>query len=169
MLKNNQKVVDGGQNLWYYNNAKKKGGIALMSARCYKHQLDAKNRMRIPAKFREELGDDYTVAVGTGGCLTVYTSAQMKELKEKLKNVRMFDEKAMKPARILLATSWDAEEDKQGRILIPENLRKYAKINKDVIVLKSVDCIEIWAEEVWNEYCGEIDFSALADSLGNLG
>ena len=90
----------------------------------YAHQLDAKNRMRIPAKLRDELGPNYSVTVGSGGCLYVYTKEQMKEVKDSLKNINAFREKQLKAARFVLYNTWEAEEDKQGRILLPENLKR---------------------------------------------
>lgn len=139
-----------------------------MSGKNYTHQLDAKNRMRIPAKLREELGDGYTVTVGTGGCLYVYTAEQMKEVKESLKKINPFKEKQLQVARYILYNSWEAEEDKQGRILLPENLRKYAKIDKNVVVFKGPNCVEIWSEEVWNDYFSNVDFGELADAFESL-
>ncbi len=139
-----------------------------MSGKNYAHQLDAKNRMRIPAKLREELGSDYSITVGTGGCLYVYTAEQMKEVKATLNNINAFREKQLKAARFILYNTWEAEEDKQGRILIPENLRKFAKIEKNVIVFKGPNCVEIWSEEVWNEYFNDVNFEELADALDML-
>lgn len=139
-----------------------------MSGKNYSHQLDAKNRMRIPAKLREELGEGYTITVGTGGCLYVYTKAQMKEVKDSLKKINPYNDKQLKVARFILSNSWDAEEDKQGRILIPDNLRKYAKIEKNVIVFKGPNCVEIWSEEVWNNYFNDVNFSELADAFESL-
>lgn len=139
-----------------------------MSGKNYSHQLDAKNRMRIPAKLREELGENYSITVGTGGCLYVYTEEQMKEVKAKLKKVNAYREKQLKTARFILYNTWDAEEDKQGRILLPENLREYAKIEKNVKVFKGPKCIEIWSEEVWEDYFGDISFEDLADALDDL-
>lgn len=139
-----------------------------MSSKNYTHQLDAKNRMRIPAKLREELGDGYTVTVGTGGCLYVYTAEQMKSVKAALKKINPFKEKQLQVARYILYNSWEAEEDKQGRILLPENLRKYAKIEKNVVVFKGPNCVEIWSEEVWNDYFNNVDFGELADAFGSL-
>lgn len=132
------------------------------------HQLDAKNRMRIPAKLREELNGNYTITVGSGKCLYVYSEKQMAEARATLQNINPYREKQLKAARFVLYNSWDAEEDKQGRILIPENLRKYAKIEKNVIVFKGPNCIEIWSEEVWNEYFNDVDFGDLADALDEL-
>ncbi len=139
-----------------------------MSGKNYSHQLDAKNRMRIPAKLREELGENYSITVGTGGCLYVYTEAQMKEVRTTLTNVSAYRDKQLKAARFVLYNTWDAEEDKQGRILLPENLRKWAKIQKNVIVFKGPNCIEIWSEEVWNDYFNDVNFDELADALEQL-
>ena len=139
-----------------------------MSSKNYSHQLDAKNRMRIPAKLREELGDNYCITVGTGGCLYVYTEEQMKEVKATLKNINVYREKQLKAARFILYNTWEAEEDKQGRILLPENLRKFAKIEKNVKVFKGPNCIEIWSEEVWDEYFNDVNFEELADALDCL-
>lgn len=139
-----------------------------MSGKLYEHQLDAKNRMRIPAKFREELGNGYSVTLGTDGCLFVYSAEQMKEVKDSLKNLNPYRSAPLKAARYILANTWEAEEDKQGRILIPENLRKYAKINKNVLVFKGPVCIEIWAEEVYNDYFSDVSFDDLADAVEAL-
>ncbi len=133
----------------------------------YSHQLDAKNRMRIPAKLRESLGSNYSIMAGSGGCLYVYTEEQTKKVKERLTKINPFNEKQLKAARYILGHSWDAEEDKQGRILIPENIRKHANIVKNVIVFNGPNCIEIWAEEVWNEYFEDVDFGSLADVFGD--
>ena len=90
-----------------------------MSGKNYMHQLDAKNRMRIPAKLREKLGEGYAITVGTGSCLYVYTAEQLSEVKAKLKNVNPYREKQLKAARFILYNTWEAEEDKQGIILLP--------------------------------------------------
>ena len=124
--------------------------------------------MRIPAKLREELGENYSITVGTGGCLYVYSESQMQEVRATLTKVSAYREKQLKAARFVLYNTWDAEEDKQGRILLPENLRKWAKIQKNVIVFKGPNCIEIWSEEVWNDYFNDVNFDELADALEEL-
>ena len=139
-----------------------------MSGKNYSHQLDAKNRMRIPAKLREELGENYSITVGSGNCLYVYNKEQMETVKATLKNVSPYREKQLKAARFILYNTWQAEEDKQGRILLPENLRKYAKIEKNIIVFKGPNCIEIWSEEVWNDYFSDVNFEDLADAIEAL-
>ena len=133
-----------------------------MNGKSYSHQLDAKNRMRIPAKLRDELGPNYSVTVGTGGCLFVYTEEQTNALRKKLSAVNAFEPKQLKASRFILYNTWQAVEDKQGRILLPENLRSYAKLDKNVITVQGPRCVEIWSEEVWNEYFNSVDLADLS-------
>ena len=139
-----------------------------MSGKNYAHQLDAKNRMRIPAKLREGLGENYCITVGSGGCLYDYTAEQMQQVKDSLKNLNRYRENQLKAARFILYNTWEAEEDKKCRILLTENLRKYAKIEKNVVVFNGPNCIEIWSEEVWNEYFNDVGFEDLADAIESL-
>ncbi len=139
-----------------------------MAGKNYVHQLDAKNRMRIPAKLREEIGEGYSVTVGAGGCLYVYSKEQTEEVKASLRNINAYRDKQLKAARFILYNLWEAVEDKQGRILLPENLRKFAKIEKNVVVFKGPNCVEIWSEEVWNEYFDDVNFEELADAIDSL-
>ncbi len=139
-----------------------------MTGKKYLHQLDAKNRMRIPAKIREELGDTYYITVGTDGCLFVCTEEQMAKKKAFLKSVNEYNKEQVKVARYILSNIWQAEEDNQGRILIPEDLRAYAKLNKNVKVYKGPNYVEIWAEEVWDSYFNDVDFSVLASAFDSF-
>jgi len=134
-----------------------------MADRTYSHQLDAKNRMRIPAKLREELGESYFITIGTGGCLCVYTEEQMEKVNAFLSNVNPFDNAKLQVARYIIHSTWQAEEDNQGRILLPAHLRKAAKIDKSILVFKGPNCIEIWGKEAWESYVSDVDFSSLAD------
>ncbi len=136
-----------------------------MFDRVYRHQLDAKNRMRIPAKFREELGSDYTVTLGSGGCLFVFTASEMSKLKKSFEKISPFDTQKQKSVRKFLAYAWDAEEDNQGRILIPQDLRTAAKIDKEIVILKNMHCYEIWAADVWQKYIDDVDFETAAQDL----
>ena len=145
------------------------GGFFLkMFERLYRHQLDAKNRMRIPAKFREELGEKYVITCGTGGCLFVFKEKDMEELKAKLKKASMFDAKKQDAIRFFIGRSWDAEEDGQGRILIPEELRRYAKFEKNIVCLKNLNWFELWSAEIWDKKMEEADFDIMAETLSGL-
>lgn len=161
-------MVDSGQNFKYNESTIEGGGIKVLNERLYKHQLDAKNRMRIPAKLREGLGDGYSITCAAGGCLSVMSKAETDELLNKFSKVSRFNAKAQKVIRFFVSNLWEAEEDKQGRILLPDNLRKYAKIDKNVIVFKGPTAIEIWSEEVWNDYFNDVNFDDLADAVDAL-
>ncbi len=139
-----------------------------MAGKNYAHQLDAKNRMRIPAKIREKLGSDYAISVGSGGCLYVYTKEQWQETKQNLTKVNAYREKQLKAARFIISNSWEADEDNQGRIRLPDNLLRYAKIQKNIVVFQGPVYVEIWGEEVWNAYFADVDFEDLADALDVL-
>jgi MraZ protein len=139
-----------------------------MAGKNYLHQLDAKNRMRIPSKLREELGGNYYITVDSGGCLNVYSEEEFQEIKSTLNNINKYRETQLKAARYILYNTWQAEEDNQGRILLPETLRKFARIEKNIVVFKGPNCVEIWAEEVWNDYFSDVNFNDLADALDEL-
>lgn len=134
----------------------------------YRHQIDEKCRMRMPAKFKSELGDGFIVTKGTNNCLYAFSKAQFDSLYNKLTNLPIFDSEVQKPVRMLLSSAFETEEDKQGRILIAKELREYAKINKNIVFIGSGSRVEIWAEEEWNEY-NSGDFNEASRALSNLG
>ncbi len=133
----------------------------------YSHAIDAKGRVILPAKFRDELGAQFVVTRGLEGCLSVYTmeawlnlARGMKRLKASKENVRAFK-------RFLFGSAAEVEFDKQGRILIPATLREYAKLKKDVTVLGTGDKIELWDKESYEAYAAQIvpDMEDIAESL----
>ena len=134
----------------------------------YNHTIDAKGRLIIPSKFREVLGDEFVVTKGMDGCLFVFDNKEWQAFEEKLHTLPMMDKEARQFTRYFLAGAASVEVDKQGRILIPERIRKIAKIVKNVVVSSGPNCIEIWAGEVWNDYYKEIEFESLADAFDKL-
>lgn len=102
----------------------------------YKHSIDAKGRLAMPAKLREELGEHFTVTKGLDGCLSVYPEAEWKRLEDKIRTLGN-GEKARRVKRYYFANAFDAQLDAQGRILIPANLRTFAELQKDVTVIVS--------------------------------
>ena len=108
----------------------------------YNHTLDAKGRLFVPAKLREELGEVFYVAMGTGArCLNVYTEADWHVLEEKQKTLSMVNAGRM---RIYFANANKCEPDKQGRFSITANLRNYAGITQDVTFIGQGSHAEIW-------------------------
>lgn len=114
----------------------------------YAHTIDAKGRLFIPAKLRQELGDTFHVTVGQDHCLSVYSDESWAAFMEKLKGLSYNEVKRL---RGLFAYGADCEPDGQGRILLPAKLREYADLDKDVVVIGSFDRVEIWNAQRWAE------------------
>jgi MraZ protein len=134
----------------------------------YVHQLDAKNRIRIPAKLKKELGDKYFFARGTEGCLFVFPEEIMKQEIERVEAINLTDTTKRMGARVFLKSIVPAEEDNQGRVVLPSQLKAIAHIQKDIHICGNGSRVEIWAKEVYDEYFKDEDgnFDAYFDSLG---
>ncbi|OIO48930.1 MAG: cell division/cell wall cluster transcriptional repressor MraZ [Parcubacteria group bacterium CG_4_9_14_0_2_um_filter_41_8] len=118
----------------------------------YKHTIDTKGRMAIPAKFRQDLKKGAIVTKGLDNCLFVYTQDEWKKLVDKLSNLPISQQKSRAFARLMLAGAMDVQIDSQGRILIPEYLRKFASIKKDTIIAGLYSRLEIWDSKEWEKY-----------------
>ena len=120
----------------------------------FEHGLDDKNRLFLPSRFREKnRGADFILTQGLERCLFLFPAESWEALAGKLEDLPLankVEERAFK--RILLSAATEAEVDSQGRILIPQNLREYAHIGHDVVVLGVIKHVEIWAKEQWNHY-----------------
>lgn len=113
----------------------------------YQHNIDAKGRLFIPAKYREELGETFYVTIGLDGCLSVYSDAKWAELTAKFDALPLSKARSM---RALFANAAKCEPDSQGRIVIPQKLRKYAGLEKETVIIGVHDRAEIWSAEAWN-------------------
>ena len=112
----------------------------------FRHNIDAKSRLFIPAKFREELGETFYVTIGLDGCLAVYADSKWAELTAKYDTLPLAQARRM---RALFANAAKCEPDSQGRILIPAKLREYAKLEKEVVINGASRCVELWSPERW--------------------
>lgn len=135
----------------------------------YNHTIDAKGRLIIPSKFREALGDTFVVTKGLDGCLFVYDNAEWNVFEEKLKSLPLTNKDARQFVRFFLAGAAEAEVDKQGRILIPNVLRDFAKLNKDVVLIGVGSRIEIWSRERFDEMATYEDMDEIAEHMAELG
>ncbi|MBQ8749171.1 MAG: division/cell wall cluster transcriptional repressor MraZ [Clostridia bacterium] len=136
----------------------------------YHHQLDEKNRLRIPAKLRTKLGSNYIIMKGSNNCLFVYSGEEMQNLmNEKLKAVPLSDVKAQKSIRMLFSSGFEVDEDAQGRFILPQNLREFASIKKNVVSIGVGNRIELWDEEKWQEYNTNDDFDTILGDLSQYG
>lgn len=135
------------------------------------HTIDAKGRLIIPAKYREVLGDTFYVTKGLDGCLFVYDNTEWANFEEKLNSLPLTSKDARKFVRFFLAGAVMAEVDKQGRILLPASLRKYAELEKDVVLAGVGKRIEIWNKEKWEAISNydEDDMDQAAEHMEDLG
>ncbi|MDR0948306.1 MAG: division/cell wall cluster transcriptional repressor MraZ [Lachnospiraceae bacterium] len=135
----------------------------------YNHTLDPKGRLSIPAKFRESLGEEFVVTRGMDACLYVYANEEWSVLAKKLTSLPLTNKEARKFARFMLSGAATVEVDKQGRILLPVNLRTYADLEKDVVLVGVGSRIEIWSKENWETADADNDMDSIALSMENLG
>lgn len=137
----------------------------------YNHTIDAKGRLIVPAKFREILGDNFIVTKGLDGCLFVYPNDEWTRFEEKLKSLPLTNKNARQFTRFFLAGAAACEVDKQGRILLPQVLREFASLEKDVVLVGVASRIEIWSRGRWDEsmntYDGDMD--EVAENMESLG
>ena len=133
----------------------------------YQHTLDAKGRLFIPAKLREELGDSFVVTKGLDECLFLYPLDAWKALEEKIRQLPM--SKSRNLQRFFLSAAADVTVDKQGRIVVPPVLRNHAKLEHDVTIIGVLDRAEIWDRQKWDEYNGQLDAGSIAEAMEDLG
>ena len=117
----------------------------------YSHVLDAKGRMFMPAKFRDELGEKFIVTIGLDRCLFVFPTETFQIYKEKLDAISLANRDARKFTRFFFAGAGECELDKKGRIMMPQKLRTYARLEKDVTVVGVSGRIELWNTEDWEK------------------
>ena len=135
----------------------------------YNHTIDAKGRLIIPSKFRETLGDEFVVTKGLDGCLFVYDNKEWSAFEEKLKSLPLTNKDARQFVRFFLAGAALAEVDKQGRILVPANLREFAGLEKEVVLVGVASRVEIWSKSRWEDASSYDDVEEIAEHMAELG
>ncbi len=136
----------------------------------YKHSLDEKGRVIVPSKYREKLGEIFILTKGLDGCLFIYPLSEWNLFEQKLKQLPLTNTNARKFVRFFLSGATECNTDKQGRILIPNHLRVYSEIEKDIVFIGMSNRIEVWSINKWNSY-NEEEFSAelIAEQMEELG
>ena len=134
----------------------------------YRHTIDTKGRLIVPAKFRELLGDEFVITRGLDGCLFVYPKEEWEAIEVKYREVSQFSKDARKFARFFFAGAAACEADKQGRILLPAVLREFAGIDKDAVLVGVGSRIEIWSKDAWNQSNSYDDMEEIAENMEGL-
>ena len=146
-----------------------KGGKTMLNGE-YFHQCDQKFRLRLPAKLKKEFSDGCYITKGNDGCLFIFSAKQFDSLMQKLDSLPLFDSKAQRPLRMLLSSAFEVEEDNQGRFLLPQSLREFASIKKDVVFIGVGNRAELWDKDKWTEYNNSLgDFDSCLKELGGYG
>ena len=135
----------------------------------YSHSIDAKGRLIIPSKFREQLGEEFVLTKGLDGCLFIFPNDEWVIFEEKLKALPLTNKSARTFSRFFVAGAASCELDKQGRILVPATLREFAGLEKDVVLTGNINRIEIWSKEKWNENNNYDDMDAIAENMAEMG
>ena len=137
----------------------------------YEHSLDAKGRVIMPVKLRDDIGEKFIVTKGLDGCLFAYSQTEWNNFEEKLKILPLTNKNARDFVRFFLSGAVECEIDKQGRFLIPGNLREYAILEKEIIIIGVGTRIEIWNKEEWKKYSSDENISAdeIAENMTMLG
>lgn len=134
----------------------------------YEHSIDTKGRVIIPAKFREQLGESFVVTLGLDGCLFVYPEEEWEDFVKQLRELPGSKE-ARKLQRYFMAGAAPCDADKQGRVLIPANLREKVGLEKDIVFVGVMSKIEIWSKEHWDENDDFDNVDEIAEHMSELG
>lgn len=133
----------------------------------YQHTLDVKGRIHFPAKLRDYLGESFIVTKGLDNCLFVYSLQEWRLLEDKIRSLPM--SKSRNLQRFLFSGAIEVEPDKQGRVILPANLRTYAGLEKEVMVIGASVRAEIWDKAKWDADCEEITSDMVSQAMDQLG
>jgi MraZ protein len=137
----------------------------------YNHSIDVKKRLALPSKFRKDLGKTVVVTRGLDKCLFVYSMKEWMTLAQKLGTMPIGESSTRSFVRLMLAGAVDVNSDGQGRILIPDYLKEYADLKKDIVVAGLFNRLEIWDQDKWETYKKKAEGNTddIAENLGRLG
>ena len=133
------------------------------------NSIDDKNRMIVPSKLRTGLGARCILTKGLDGCLFIYPMDEWEAFEEKLRALPLTNKNARTFSRFFVAGATDCELDKQGRILVPQTLREFAGLDKDVVLTGNLNRIEVWGKEKWSENCNYDDMDSIAEGMQDMG
>ncbi|KIL26596.1 inhibitor of RsmH and transcriptional regulator [Bacillus altitudinis] len=145
----------------------RKWGSDIMFMGEYQHTIDTKGRMIIPAKFRDDLGEQFVLTRGLDQCLFGYPMSEWKLIEEKLKALPLTKKDARAFTRFFFSGAVECDLDKQGRINIASNLLQYAKLEKECVVIGVSNRIELWSKSIWEQYTEEQEdsFAEIAENM----
>ncbi len=135
----------------------------------YEHSLDTKGRLIMPAKLREDIGEKFILTKGLDGCLFAFSLEEWKNFETKLRALPISNKDARAFSRFFFAGAIDCEIDKQGRFLISSNLREFAQLEKEIVIVGMDSRIEIWSKDKWQNTDNDISADEIAAKMEMLG
>ncbi|KNF09929.1 transcriptional regulator MraZ [Gottschalkia purinilytica] len=137
----------------------------------YQHSLDNKGRIIIPAKFRDELGDNFIITKGLDNCLFIFPKTEWNLFEQKIKSLPLTSKDARAFTRFFFSGAAECELDKQGRVLIPHNLREHSRLDKEAVIIGVSNRVEIWSKEEWDYYNEDesLSYENIAEKMSELG
>jgi MraZ protein len=123
----------------------------------YSHTIDDKGRLTIPAKFRDELESGVVITRGLDGCLWAYSRTEWDELSEKLRKLPSTNQAVRNYVRFVSSNAFDSIPDRQGRVLLPPELRDFAGIQNETVIIGVMNKLEIWNPEKWSQVVKEVE------------
>ncbi|NLJ98967.1 MAG: division/cell wall cluster transcriptional repressor MraZ [Tissierellia bacterium] len=137
----------------------------------YQHTVDNKGRVIMPSKFREELGSSFIMTKGLDNCLFVYPQEEWNIFEKKLRTLPLTNRDARAFVRFFFAGATECNLDKQGRVLVPGNLRDHARLVKDSVIIGVGARIELWSKEEWDLYNDDdsLSYDNIAEKMAELG
>lgn len=136
----------------------------------YRHSVDDKGRLAVPARCRAQLDDGAFVCKWIDGCLAIFPKSGWDQLAEKVSALPIADADARAFSRFLFASAFEVDLDRQGRVVVPAALREHAKLENEAVVVGSRDHLEIWSPARWDAFSREMESpDALLEHLAGLG
>ena len=137
----------------------------------YNHTIDSKGRVIIPLRYRADLGDKFILSKGLDGCLWIHPLSEWQKFTSRLRELSNIDRESRQFKRFFVSGAVECELDKQGRILVPAPLRKYAGLEKDIVLAGMDTRVEVWSESKWDDENSFTDtnMDQVAAHLSELG
>ena len=134
----------------------------------YAHTIDAKGRIILPMDFRAALGEHFVITKGLDNCLFIYGENEWASFEQKLRQLPLSKPEARRFVRHFLSGGRTLECDRQGRFLVPANLRSYAMLKKDVVLTGTSNRVEVWSKEEWERY-NDVEIGSMEETWAELG
>jgi len=137
----------------------------------YSHTIDNKGRLAVPVKFRTKLAEGAVITRGLDNCLFLYPRDEWQKMADKLSNLPISQANTRGFARMMLAGAMDVKIDSQGRVLVPDYLRRFANLKKEIIVAGLFNRLEVWDSTAWDKYRTDVETRSqeIAEKMGELG